>query len=531
MNRPTNTDLGVTLINKVYDDMKIDAKWTVWEPRGFTWWGWGSAQRVWSEPPVNDDGFPLYRLHARSEIFDGFENTDPQVMVLSLLGMHATLSGAVQAPNRPGGIDLAASVYAHEENLSWTRPLFSIAVAMQAAEAAILMGQAIELKAGLRPALSAHPEAGPRAEMDEMLDIIKNLVNPEGRGPSRYAGPEMKQLLATFQQPPCVIATGDKAGITAEYPYPGHTSLLRLSTTERNPRAGSGLLALLTVPEGKDDAATARQALEWNEKELCSLTRTHFLGSWCISETGLTYATFYPNCIYRNGCLMNIAMTNVLRAQWLTQDIFGFDMREHFEEARSHRMALARRSRSPATQPTPKGVLRRLFGRKREQPKSPEATRNGDDLLAHPLLRTASLKYSEGSIEQMLVLRFLSERCIAGGVASSEDCACDDATLATWVREARSWAEAIMQTEPQTCAAMFEAAGDEALEGVRQLLLRELGSQPSSANDERTAAALITWARRGGFEASEYQVQNSRLLIEVVDAALWLGWLFPRNEN
>jgi hypothetical protein len=50
MNRPAATDLGLAEINKLYDNLGIDAKWSVWEPRGFTWWGWHSAQRVWSEP-------------------------------------------------------------------------------------------------------------------------------------------------------------------------------------------------------------------------------------------------------------------------------------------------------------------------------------------------------------------------------------------------------------------------------------------------------------------------------------------------
>lgn len=529
MNRPTNTDLGVTLINNIYDDMKIDAKWTVWEPRGFTWWGWGSAQRVWSEPAVNDDGFVLYRLHARSEFFDGFENTDQQAMVLSLLGMHATLSGAVRAPERPGGIDLAASVYAHEENLNWTRPLFSIAVAMQAAEAAIFVGQAIDLEAGLRPALSAHPESGPRAEMDEMLEIIKNLVNPEGRGPSRYNGPEMNQLLATFQQPPCVMAAGDESGLAAEYPYPGNTSLVRLSTTERNPRAGSGLLALLTIPKGRSDPATARQALDWNEKELRSFTRTHFLGSWCMSDTGLSHATFYPNCIHREGCLMNIAMTDIVRLQWLTEDILDYNMQKQFEETFSaKRMLLGldspseqrKQTGAPTSglEPTPEGVQR--TGRTRR-----------DDVMAHPLLRIARLKYSEGTIEQKLILRFLNARVIPEVMTHQQHHVQADSTMMTWVKDARRWAEGMLQTELQVISAMLEEEGEEPVEGARQVFRRLLGAQPGQSNDLEVTDALMAWAKRRGFDGEKNPAHLWELVVEVVDAALWLGWLFPRSDD
>ena len=362
MNRPAATDLGLAEINKLYDNMRIDAKWSVWEPRGFTWWGWHSAQRVWSEPALNDDGFILYRLHARAELFDGFENTDQQVVLIGILGMYMTLSGVVRAADRASGIDLAASVKMHEGNLNWSRPLFSAAVAMQAAEASILAEHVAQMNCGLRRAVSAHPQSGLRAEMDEMLDVFKNLVNPEGQGQSRYRGEEMDRLVAAFQ-PPCVMATGDESGLAAEHPYPAGTSLLRLETTEQNPRAGSGLLATLSIPGGKDDdAAAARQVLDWNEKELNSFTRTHFLGSWCATHTGLTHVTFYPNYVHESGCLRNIGMTEVIRAHWLTEEVMGYSMKEHFEEALADKMMLLRPNSltGPAKH---KGVLGRLFGR------------------------------------------------------------------------------------------------------------------------------------------------------------------------
>jgi len=287
---------------------------------------------------VNDAGFLLYRLHARAELFDGFENTDEQVVCLNLIGEMMTLSGPVVAADRPGRIELAASVKVHEGNLNWAPNLFMDAAAMQAAEACIV-GEHLE-GSGLRRVTSAHPRSGRRKEMDEMLDIFRSLVNPMGQGPSLYAGHEMERLVAKLARPPCVEVTGDESGLAAEYPYPGHTSLIQLGTTEQHPRAGSGLLATLTVPEGKNDVATARRALEWNKKDLSSLFRTHFLGSWCASPMGLTYKTFYPNCVHCEGCLINIAMTHILRAQWLTEEVMGYSCKEHFEEAFEHKVAL-----------------------------------------------------------------------------------------------------------------------------------------------------------------------------------------------
>jgi hypothetical protein len=340
MERPSSDDLGLAVINKIYDQMAIDAKWSVWEPRGFTWWGWHSPQRIWAEPGVDDRGFRLYRLYAAAELFDGFENTDEQVVVLNHLTKYMTLSGIVAPKRRPGRIELVASVYVHEEIVDWARLLFGTAVVMQAAEAAFIAGELPSTEsAGLRPVISAHPQSGPRTEMDDMLNIF-NRVNAEGQSPSRYAGVEMEQLVAALQQPPCVEANGEKTGLTAEFPYPGYTSLLRLITTEKDPRAGNGLFVLLTIPEGKNDVATARQALETNRIELNSVTWTHFLGCWCASERGLTYAAFYPNFIHRAGCLQNIAMATVTRARWLTEEVMGFSWDEHFEEAFEQKKAI-----------------------------------------------------------------------------------------------------------------------------------------------------------------------------------------------
>jgi hypothetical protein len=340
MERPSSNDLGLKMINEIYDLMRIDAEWTVWEPRGFTWWSWRSAQRVWSEPAVEDRGFTLYRLYASAELFDGFEDTDEQVLLLNHLTTYMTLSGIVAPKRRPGRIELAASVYLHEEIFDWIRTLFGAAVPMQAAEAAFIAGELPSTEsAGLRPVTSAHPQSGPRTEMDDMLNVFK-FVNAQGQSPSRYAGEEMEQLVSMFQRPPCVLATGDKTGLTAEFPYPGYTSLLRLMTTEKDPRAGNGLFVLLTIPEGRNDVATARRALETNKVELNCVTWTHFLGCWCASERGLTHAAFYPNFVHRIDCLQNIAMATVTRARWLTEEVMGYSWDEHFEEVFEQKKAI-----------------------------------------------------------------------------------------------------------------------------------------------------------------------------------------------
>jgi hypothetical protein len=143
----------------------------------------------------------------------------------------------------------------------------------------------------------------------------------------------------------------------------------------------------------------------------------------------------------------------------------------------------------------------------------------------------AQLKYAEGSIEQRLALRFLNQRCIAQGFESESDYFSGELTLALWVRDARIWATALLQNEAETCAAMFHETGAGPLERVRNLFRTEIGPCPEEADDIEATLALMRWAKRQrGFEYSDYRAQLWEFVVEMTDAALWLGWLFPAPD-
>jgi hypothetical protein len=166
----------------------------------------------------------------------------------------------------------------------------------------------------------------------------------------------------------------------------------------------------------------------------------------------------------------------------------------------------------------------------REAPHRASATPR-DQLMAHPLLRIARLKYRDDSVEQKLVLRFLNSRCIKEGFGSEEDHFLSDLTLAQWVRDARFWAEQVLENDPRSCVAMFEAA-EYPLEDTRDLFRREVGVEPAEVDDMDAASALMKWAKRQrGFEYSQYRAQLWEFVVVMVDAALWLGWTFPRRTK
>ena len=57
---------------------------------------------------------------------------------------------------------------------------------------------------------------------------------------------------------------------------------------------------------------------------------------------------------------------------------------------------------------------------------------------------------------------------------------------------------------------------------------QHLGLDPAHADSLDAIAALIKRAKqRRGFELSQYRAQLWEFVVEIADATLWLGWLFP----
>lgn len=154
------------------------------------------------------------------------------------------------------------------------------------------------------------------------------------------------------------------------------------------------------------------------------------------------------------------------------------------------------------------------------------------ELMAHPLLRIARLKYREGSTEQTEVLRFLNAQCIETGFESEEDYFGSDLVLAQWARDARHWATDQSYCERATYQTLLDEAGEDSLVRMQQFFQRHLGQNPEQLDALDCTAALMRWAKnRRGFELSEYRAQLWEFTMEIVDASLWVGWLFPADDQ
>jgi hypothetical protein len=343
------TDVGLDVVRFVYQMLQIDPEWAVSSDRGFTWWAGSLAQYVWAEPSFEDDGFNVARIHVRTDLIDGFSGTDAHLLQLMELSYFATLSGPIRNPANSSRVQLAASVYVHSGTSEWLQRVLAWVAAIQNAEAHSLAPGVAEFTEA-RLAVSKHPNSGRRSVPDDMLNIVRAKVQPEGQHPSPYAGDEMLDTLALFQNPPCVLATGDEDGLSAEFPFGDFTSLLQMKTSEVNPGLGHGLLTLLSLPgteTGKENVKAARLALELNELELSSLTRFHFLGSWCPGKQALTFASFLPNAMRLAAGLPSnlIGFPMMMRAAWAAAEVYrvGFDYHQA-TASKAERMELLARA-------------------------------------------------------------------------------------------------------------------------------------------------------------------------------------------
>jgi hypothetical protein len=233
---------------------------------------------------------------------------------------------------------LAASAWVHTENAEWVTPLLAWVGMLQATEAR--GWAAVAAEHGVVPiATSSHPESGLRTHPDEMLRGVGELVVPAGAQPSPWVGDEMELALELVKQLPTVLATGGPEGLTAEFPFLGDTSLLRVLPDAEHPLMGTGLLVLLTVPV---DGVGMSDALDVGGYELLEVVRAPFLGSWRPDEHGLTWAAFYPNAVFQEGLARNVVLGTAVRAKWVAESVYGDDWNESFGRARETVLARTR---------------------------------------------------------------------------------------------------------------------------------------------------------------------------------------------
>jgi hypothetical protein len=94
------TNVGARVLKDVYQLLMIDAEWSKRRKRGFTWWPGQFARRVWAEPPYEDDGLFLSRIHVPTDLLR--DVPDSAMVALASIMRTADLRALVWHPKDPG---------------------------------------------------------------------------------------------------------------------------------------------------------------------------------------------------------------------------------------------------------------------------------------------------------------------------------------------------------------------------------------------------------------------------------------------
>jgi hypothetical protein len=89
-------DAGVRTARKVFEELQVDAEWSEWSGRGFTWWPHHLGQRIEAEPPEENDGFTLVRVNSEIDLFSGEEEDWRKLSpIFAAASTFASMSGYV----------------------------------------------------------------------------------------------------------------------------------------------------------------------------------------------------------------------------------------------------------------------------------------------------------------------------------------------------------------------------------------------------------------------------------------------------
>jgi hypothetical protein len=325
-------DLGLQIVDEIGHSMTLDAEWSVRTERGFTWWGKDLAQHVWTEPGIDDDGFEIFRLHARTDLLRDFAATPENLAKLNAFAGFATTSGFL-VDDPTARVQLASSMYAHDETADWVRKSFGLVVAMQAADAQIKSGALAEFT-GAEVDATPHPSSGPRPDLDDMLNVLEHVVVPLGQRRSAWEGEELEWTTEIVRRGQyTVLATGDATGLSAEFPFQSGTSLLTVTTEVTNPQLGNGALVVLRLPMNMAEHDGHSFAAALNSRELKTMTRAHYLGCWLWRDDGMCFVTFLPNALrIGRGDLLNHVIAMSGRAKWVAETFYGDEWNAHRDE-------------------------------------------------------------------------------------------------------------------------------------------------------------------------------------------------------
>jgi hypothetical protein len=304
------TDVGLRLLDSLYEQLMIDDKWAVRTERGFTWWAYRLAQHVEVDPPEWSGDRDVCSVRIWTEVVRDVDAATDPASVLGATNAYATLSALVWDPWE-GTITECCTATVHDEIFDWLSKVLATAAVLQNTAAHSRAHPLARATSGIADA-SNHPSSGERPAMDDILNVPQDIVAREGKGPSRFFGnhfARVQEFLVRSQ----FFGSATADGLTCEVPFTGtapavsltdpaqlQTSLVQMFTDAPHPEAGNGLLCIMRVPYSADPIDIAERANMLNLLESAAERPTPLLGAWCpepSSDRDLAFCLFVPNLL------------------------------------------------------------------------------------------------------------------------------------------------------------------------------------------------------------------------------------------
>jgi hypothetical protein len=250
------------------------------------------------------------RIDIRTPLPEVFsEMTDEQIALANTL---ATTGAIVRDPDE-GGTVLVSSLPVFEVDTVALKDLYTRMVANGA------------LMQILGPIAAAQYMNEPRDD-EPVYDTIPGWGSPSYWDESEFMYAEAMLRRAG------VYCNAGKSGLTAEFAWDEGassamlgdcTSLMRFQTDMPHPVAGNGLFFKLDLPITLDREQLAECANYLNVYEAKGIDTPPFFGAWCskLDNGTLSFAGFWPNCMYQKGTVVSIASWCRARSRIVRQAI------------------------------------------------------------------------------------------------------------------------------------------------------------------------------------------------------------------
>lgn len=351
-------DLGLIMIDRLYERLMVDAEWSLRGPRGFTWWSFRLAQHIEASVPVRIGDRDVCEVRIWTEVVNGVDPECPAADIISMPNMRATLSATVWDPARRSITDHCAAVV-HSENVDWMIWLLPVAALLQNT-AAHSRAHALAEALNGRPAESSHPTNGTRATADELLMAPQRVIVPEGRGPSKFVGDGTRGIAQTVGRLGLAGFATD-AEFVCEVPFTGarpvafltppervETALLEVYSDIEHPDLGNGALLTMALPMSFEPSEAgsvanrlnlleAQAALSVDGSPATGVSLGVLLGAWSpdprvTARDRIAFNCFLPSVLARPRLLENLVQYQAIRTEFAARalGVATTDIRDHW---------------------------------------------------------------------------------------------------------------------------------------------------------------------------------------------------------